>query len=94
MTKPSTNNIDIIRLASWRWRRTSDDIKQGWKSKVCEVNELPTLGIFTLTPSVITKDAVLNTYADTRELPVYIIYHQYAQVKLICVRFSSREKVW
>ena len=60
VTKPSTNVIDIIRLASWRWRRTSADIKQAWKLKACEVNELPILGTFTSTPRVITNDAVLD----------------------------------
>ena len=60
VTGPSTNNIDNIRLAPWRWRCTSDGIKQAWKSKACEMNELQILGIFTLKPSVITKNAVLN----------------------------------
>ena len=60
VTKPSTNVIDIIRLASWRWRRTSPDIKQAWKLKACEVNELPILGTFTSTPRVITNDAILG----------------------------------
>ena len=41
--KPSTNNIDIIRLASWHWRHTSTEIKQAWKSKACKGNELPIL---------------------------------------------------
>lgn len=60
VTKPSTNNIDIIRLASWYWRHTSAEIKQAWKSKAYEVNELPILGTFTSTPIVITNDAVLD----------------------------------
>ena len=60
VTKPSTNNIDIIRLASWHWRQKSTQIKEAWKVKACEVNELPILGTFDEVPPVITNDAVLD----------------------------------
>ena len=60
VTKPSTNNIDIIRLASWHWRQKSTQIKEAWKVKACEVNALPILGTFDEVPPVITNDAVLD----------------------------------
>ena len=60
VTKPTTNNIDIIRLASWHWRHTSDEIKEAWKTKAYEVNTLSILGTFDSIPSFITNDAVLD----------------------------------
>ena len=60
VTKPSTNNIDIIRLAAWQWRHTSAELKQAWKLKACEVNELPILGTFDAVPTVITNNVVMD----------------------------------
>ena len=58
VTKPSANNIDIIRLAALRWRHTVDDVKEAWKLKAGEINRLPILGVFTCIPKVVTDDGI------------------------------------
>ena len=55
---PKASDVDIIKAAATKWRRSDLAVKDAWRQLALEINQLPILGAFNSIPSMITDEEI------------------------------------